>query len=386
MTDPLYILTVLCAIVVVSEWLVRRTRLQHLGTALLVILVTAVAANLNIIPAGSTEQAPVPVYDAIFGYVAPLGIFWLLLGCNLRDIMKAGAPLIALFLIGAGAITLGTLLATHIFTGIREFTTLFAPLAGMFTATYTGGSINFNAVALHYDVMREGTLYAGAVVVDNIITTAWMVATLALPRVLLRFWPRGTGEDSAAARVPLSGIAEDTETLHPLDLGLIVALGFGAVFVSGVITAALARAGIAVPSIIVLTLVALALAQVPFVARVRGKRLLGMFAVYLFLAVIGAFCDVVQLAGLGEFGLLLLGFAATLVAVHGIIIFGAARLLRLDPDLAAVASQANVGGGTSALALARSLGRDDLVLPAVLVGSLGNAIGTFLGFWVVRLM
>ena len=62
--------------------------------------------------------------------------------------------------------------------------------------------------------------------------------------------------------------------------------------------------------------------------------------------------------------------------------FGVARLFKVDLAIAAVTSQANVGGGTSALALARSLGRDDLVLPAVLVGSLGTALGTFVGFWV----
>src|SRR5690606_18115251 len=103
----------------------------------------------------------------------------------------------------------------------------------------------------------------------------------------------------------------------------------------------------------------------------------------LFLAVIGAYCDVRQLAALGTLGFVILGFASTMVAVHGAIIFGAARALRIDPIVAAVASQANVGGGTSALAVARSLGRSDLVLPAVLIGSLGNAIGTFIGFWVV---
>ena len=106
--------------------------------------------------------------------------------------------------------------------------------------------------------------------------------------------------------------------------------------------------------------------------------------VYLFLAVIGAFCDLTALRELGSLAPVLLLFALTVALVHGAITFGAARLFRIDPDVAAVASQANIGGGTSALALARSLSRDDLVLPAVLVGSLGLALGSFLGFFMVE--
>ena len=132
----------------------------------------------------------------------------------------------------------------------------------------------------------------------------------------------------------------------------------------------------------VYVVIALILAQFRAIVNLAGSRALGLFAVYLFLCVIGAFCDVRALAEIGPLGLTLLVFTATIVAVHGLIIFGAARFLRMDPDIAAVASQANVGGGTSALALARSLGRGDLVLPAVLIGSLGNAIGTFRGLWV----
>jgi len=49
-----------------------------------------------------------------------------------------------------------------------------------------------------------------------------------------------------------------------------------------------------------------------------------------------------------------------------------------------IASQANIGGASSALALARSINRTDLQLPAVLVGVLGNAIGTYLGIWVAE--
>jgi uncharacterized membrane protein len=133
---------------------------------------------------------------------------------------------------------------------------------------------------------------------------------------------------------------------------------------------------------LILTVIALALAQFRRVSRLRGARVVGLFAVYVFLNVIGAFCDLGALAGLGQLGVALLTMAGVTVLVHGLVTFTAARLMRLDADMAAVASQANVGGSTSALALARSLGRGDLVLPAVLIGSLGNAIGNFFGFWV----
>jgi uncharacterized membrane protein len=144
--------------------------------------------------------------------------------------------------------------------------------------------------------------------------------------------------------------------------------------------------GAEVPGILVLTTVALLLAQVPAVAKLRGPRVLGLFGVYLFLAVIGALCDVGALRSSGSTGLWIFVFVLVLLTVHALLVFGAALLLRIDPDVAAVASQANVGGSTSALALARSLGRSDLVLPGILVGSLGSAVGTYLGVAVVLIL
>ena len=39
-----------------------------------------------------------------------------------------------------------------------------------------------------------------------------------------------------------------------------------------------------------------------------------------------------------------------------------------------------------AIALAEAFDRKDLILPAILVGSLGNALGTYLGFFVVYIL
>jgi len=416
--QTVYILAVLCLVIVGSEWLVRRTWLKHVGTALLVIIVTAVIANLGLLPTTSTAENPVPAYDVIFGTVAPLAIVWLLLKVNLRDILEAGVPIISLFLIGSLGTVAGALVGMWLVSGPERIGPLYAALGGMFTGTYTGGSVNFNAIAINYDVMSEAVLFGGAAAVDSIMTTVWMAATIAIPRFAHPYWPaprgakrrslevagRGSeaeppgpdvaGLDAPAAATPSRaasrevdlGIEEDTEEVHPVDLALVLAIGFGTVWVSNLLSAWLSARGIGAPSILILTVIALVLAQIGSIARLAGTRTLGLLAVYLFLCVIGAFCDVRALSHIGGLGLTLLAFTAVLVLVHGVITFGAAWFLRMDVDIAAVASQANIGGGTSALALARSLGRGDLVLPGVLIGSLGNAIGTFLGFWVAGVL
>ena len=380
------LLGILALVIAASEWLVRRTPLRHAGTALVAILLAALLANLGIIPSGSTAEAPVPVYDAIFAHVAPLGLFWLLLQVRLASVVRAGPAMLVLFLFGALGTVLGVIAAIAAVDGAERIGPFYHAIGGMFAGTYIGGSVNFNAIALHYDVVRQGVLYAGANVVDNILTAVWMVATIGAPRLLAPLWRQARTGEQPSSSAPLLGIEEDTEHVHPFDLAIVIALGIGAHLASLELAAYLAGQGVALPSILLLTVIALLLAQLPVVSRLRGPQLLGLLAVYLFLAVIGAFADVARLGELGSLGVTLLTFATIIVVVHGAVVFLAAWLLRLDLATAAVASQANIGGGTSALALARSLGREDLIVPGILMGSLGNAIGTFAGFLVAGLL
>ena len=144
--------------------------------------------------------------------------------------------------------------------------------------------------------------------------------------------------------------------------------------------------GLFVPYMIVLTTLALGLAQVPAIHRFKGNMFLGSWAVYLFLAVVGAYCDLSAMLEAGQLALLMLGVVLIAVTVHGLITFGTAALLKYDWQLAAIASQANIGGSTSAMALAKNFHRDELILPAIIIGSLGNALGTYLGFLVAGLL
>ena len=375
-THPLFVLAILCLNVVLCEWLAAKPYFRHLGTALMVILLTALVANLGLIPASSP---PSPVYDGIFAYVAPISIFLLMLSVNLKSIRRAGPSMVGLFLVGALGTVLGVVVAVKAFDVAALLGDKHYALAGMLAGTYTGGSLNFNAVALHYGMAREGTLYAAATAADNIVTALWMIATLALPALL-------RGKKYQLEKVPEAETAanpdsfDEQETINPMDVGLLTTLAFGAVFLADWVKTIFP----ALPTILTITTVALVLAQFPLVSRLRGSRVLGMFLIYLFLAVIGAYCDVPALLQDGTLAIWLLVIVCTIVLVHAALLVGVAKLLKQDADVVAVASQANIGGSSSALALARSLGRPDLQLPAILVGTLGNGLGTYLGFAVAE--
>jgi uncharacterized membrane protein len=161
-----------------------------------------------------------------------------------------------------------------------------------------------------------------------------------------------------------------------------VFLGFSAYYVSDLVSVYVPQ----VPSILTLSTIGIALAQTKFVARLKGSHNLGMYLVLLFLAVIGAYCELSAVTELKEVGITLLLFAGLAVLLHGVIVILLGGLLYRDWEMIAIVSQANVGGGTTAIALAETFGRKDLVLPAILVGTLGTALGTYLGFFVVYIL
>ena len=184
-SNPIYVLGMLTFMVVLSVYAGRTKLGKQLGTALIVILFTAVIANLKLIPSASNS---IDLYHVIFKYIAPISIFYLLLNINLASIKRAGLPMISLFIIGSLATTAGILLSWIILSPENVLGTDAKIIAGMLTGTYTGGSVNFNAVALEYGFQKKGVLYAGTIAVDNVVTALWILATLVLPMLLSRIW------------------------------------------------------------------------------------------------------------------------------------------------------------------------------------------------------
>ncbi|RAI89301.1 DUF819 family protein [Algoriphagus yeomjeoni] len=373
--DPIYVSGMLCMIVLLSVWLAKFKGWKTIGTPILVILIAAVAANIDIIPTATNGN---PIYTGVFLYLAPMGIFIALLEVDLKSLKKAGGPILFMFGIGGLGTIIGVLVAWFLVKPATEIGDMANAIAGMYTGTYIGGSINFNAVALSYHVNENADLYAASTVVDNLIGTPWIIATLILPKYLQTLFPR---KKLLPAGNEIQKLKKEESVSIP-GLAAILGLALLAMAFSKLVFQFFPQ----IPEIITLTTVALILAQLQFIKKLSGTHTIGFFLILLFLATIGTLCDLSTLSGLGELAGTLILFVTVIIVLHGLVIFGVGALLKIDWDVIAVASQANVGGNTTALASAESLNRPDLLIPGVLVGSLGNALGTYAGFFIAGIL
>ncbi len=140
---------------------------------------------------------------------------------------------------------------------------------------------------------------------------------------------------------------------------------------------------VCVPPVLWLTTLTLAAAQIGPVRRLSGGPVLGNYLLHLFLAGLGAQSIVREILRVGP---AVFYFTLIVVGLHGLLLFGVGRLLRLDLRTLTVASQANVGGPASAMAIATARGYSDLIVPGVAVGLLGYAVGNYAGFAVAGIM
>ncbi len=371
---------------------------RQVGATMLVIVFGAVLSNLGLVPFSS------PVYDAISGPITSLSIVWLLFAVDIRDLKEAGPRMVAAFAIACLATMVGAVTAALLFAG--HFQGAAWKLSGVMTGTYAGGSINFVAVGRSLDF--PPALFAAATASDAVMTAIWFAATLMIPVWLGRFYPRprhahGPAREAevhravaeAAADAPPAGVGDaapgvgavDPMADHPffsdaplriLDVSLLLALGFALMWAADRMGAA-----VPVPSVLWLTTFALLLGHTPWVRQLKGDMHLGSLGLHLFLATIGIASRFSEIARVGPD---VFWFTATVVTIHGILTYGGARLAGLDVETTSVASQAAIGGPSSALALAVGREWKALVLPGVVVGLLGYAVGNYLGlgvaYWV----
>lgn len=357
----------------------RLPAFKALGAALVGILLGMLLSNTGLLPGTS------PTYAWLASTGVSLAVALILLNVDIGSVRSAGPRMFGAFVIGAVATAVGA------FVGFLAVGRAVGPeawkLAGQFTGTYTGGGMNF--AALGRALGTSSDLFTAGIAADVALTAMWMVACLVAPLLLGRRAVAGEaaasetdgGEQTRSEESSGSVAQALTSSLRPLaivELSALVTIALGTLWLAGQLAALVPF----LPEVLWLSTIALLLAQIPAVRTLAGGALLGNYLLLLFLAANGAQS---VLANIFRVGPAVFWFAAITITVHGIGIFGIGKLLGIDAGTLAVASQANIGGPASAVALAGARGYADRVLPGVAVGLLGYAVGNYSGFLVANL-
>lgn len=357
---------VLIALAGFGFWCERFPWGRKYSGVMLLITAAIVLANLRVIPTAA------PAYDVVWDYLVPIAIPLLLLHADLKRILRESGPTLIAFVIGSAAVVVGSVAGVWLLNlGPKE-----AELAGIFTGTYIGGGLNFAAVAEATNMQNDSVL-AAAVAADNVITNLHFLVIIFIPGVawFVNRYPTHHMDNAVMIDAETHGKVHHIADLDVAGLMGSLALAFALAALGKFIAELI---GIPAYSILVITVLALLVATfLPRqVEKLSGYREAGVVMMFIFLASVGASADIWELI---EIAPVLFLYAAFIVTVHLVILFAFGKLFRLDLAELAMASAVCIGGPASAPALASAKGWQSLLIPGLLLGSLGYAVGSFIG-------
>lgn len=359
------ILWVLTATIALSIALERSRFQRFIPGPILVLIIPCALANLGAMPTQS------PVYDALASIAIPFGVTLLLLRANLQEIIRSSGKMLPVYLLAALGVVLSILLVGQVwhFEGELE-------IWALLSALFIGSVVNVMATA--QAIEANDTLVAAVIAGNAIMAPAYLAVIMVLMRSerIGRIVGRAPGSSRGEFTASSPQDAEDRVPPRP-PMGELVAI----LYALGAFIAVewfAAWAGIPNYSILLVTILAVAVPNLyPAVRhRMSGTREIGMISMLMFIGVLSAQID---LGALGYFSLRIMGFVALALGLNILFLLLIGRLMKADPHVLFLASQAGVGGPTSTAAVAASQGREDLVTPGILCALLGVIISTFVG-------
>lgn len=323
------------------------------------------ASNFGVLPRESA------IYPGITLNLLPAGIILLLISSDIPAIMKLGRPALIMMTATIIGVMAGAPLVVWLFKAWLppESWSGF----GALSASWIGGSANMVAVKEAIGVPDK--VFFPMIVVDTIVSYSWMGILLLGAGIQHAYdkWNRSDRKmidelESKAGDVFIS------KEVHHKYLPLLLVVWFGGAWIASTVARVFAGGAFVWVIIIASTLgIFFSFTSLKKLAT-QGAPRVGYLLLFFVLTSIGVRAD---LSGILSAPVLILaGFVWILF--HAIFILIVARIARIPLGFAATASQAAIGGPASAPIVGATY--EPLLAPVgLLLGILGNVIGTYLG-------
>ena len=301
----------------------------------------------------------------------PMMLFLMSLKFSFSELKKLGVKTILLCLVSAATIVAGFVI-THLlmrdFLGQESSQTF-----GVMAAGWTGGTQNFVAVKEALQVTDGAMSYT--LLMGALCYSVWLVVVMAMKphrRAINQKLGVETVADKSGYRVP------EPEG-EPIDAsGLMSCLGISLLAASvstslGSKLASLGLSSVMLWTVILSTTLGTLAAHTPLRKLPAAEEFSGVM-LYIIVALIGAEVSLVAILDAPFY--ILSGFL--ILGLHGVAMIAAAKILKIDIALAAIASVANIGSAPSATVVAATF-EQRLIPTAILMSLFGSLLGSFLG-------
>ncbi|KAG2240186.1 hypothetical protein Bca4012_014725 [Brassica carinata] len=324
--------------------------------ALTSTLLGLAASNLGLIPFET------PSYSFFMEFLLPHTIPLLLFRADLRRIIRSTGSLLLAFLIGSVATVVGTVVA-FMLVPMRSLGPDNWKIAAALMGSYIGGSLNFVAVS---EALRiSPSVVAAGVAVDNVICALHFMVLFALAS---KIPPETTSPSSPDADMTKDDKAEDKNRVVSTSIALSVSFLICKAAIS--MTKLFKIQGAMLPAVTAITIVLATSFPGFFNSLAPSAETISLVLMQVFFTILGATGSVWNVINTAPSIFL---FAVIQVMVHLAMTLLLGKLFCIDMKLLLLASNANIGGPTTACAMATAKGWTSLVVPGILSGVFGES-------------
>ena len=319
------------------------------------------------------------VVKEITGISIILAIPLMLFPTSISNLIKQPKTLLLSYVLAVVATTTSVFVGYWIF---KDSLDNIAFISGMVEGVYTGGTVNLNAIGYAFEVDQELIILMNGF--DWSLSGIYLLLIFTvLPRILGFVLPNKPAYENSA----LDSFTADFKSLERKDQVVSILKGLG---LSGLLLGLMAGVSVLIYGdmnelilIFGVTGLGLALSSIKRIQRLEANMITADYLMLLFGFTLGLQANISEL--FSDRSDLFYYFVVTytmMFLIHLVL----AKIFKVDVQSFLISSSAAVFGPPFIGPIAESLNNRNLITPGIIIALLGNAMGTYLGILIVKLL